>query len=77
MKIIVITFQSGVMIAKFKEDPELLDLLIEDHDSIEEIIEVNFEGRVSTPERAIRDLIRVKGKAEARKDFERALKGGE
>ena len=77
MKIIVITFQSGVMIAKFKEDPELLDLLIEDHDSIEEIIEVNFEGRVTTPERAIRDLIRKNGKVEARKYFERALKGEE
>jgi len=77
MKIIVITFQSGVMIAKFKEDPELLDLLIEDHDSIDEIIEVNFEGRIMSPERAIRDLIRKNGKVEARKYFERALKGEE
>jgi hypothetical protein len=77
MKIIVITFQSGVMIAKFKEDPELLDLLIEDHDSIEEVLEVPFEGRVTTPERAIRELIRKCGKAGARKHFDRALEGDE
>ena len=77
MKIVVITFHSGTMIAKFKQDPELLELIINDFDAIDDIIEVDFEGRISSPERAIRDLIRTKGKAEARKDFERALKGEE
>ena len=77
MKIIVITFHSGQMVAKFKDDPELLDLLIEDHESIEEVLEVPFEGRVTTPERAIRELIRKCGKVEARKYFDRALQGDE
>ena len=65
------------MIAKFKEDPELLELIINDFDAIDDIIEVDFEGSLSSPQRAIRDLIRTKGKAAARKDFERALKGEE
>lgn len=77
MKIVVITFHSGTMIAKFKEDPQLLELIINDFDAIDDIIEVDFEGSLSSPQRAIRDLIRTKGKAEARKDFERALKGEE
>lgn len=77
MKIVVITFHSGTMIAKFKEDPELLELIINDFDAIDDIIEVDFEGSLSSPQRAIRDLIRTKGKAAARKDFERALKGEE
>ena len=75
MKIIIITFESGCRVARFKEDPELLDMLVQDHDVIAEVDEVTFEGRVSTPERAIRDLIRIKGKTEARKHFDRALKG--
>lgn len=77
MKIVVITFHSGTMIAKFKDDPELLELIINDFDAIDDIIEVDFEGSLSSPQRAIRDLIRTKGKAAARKDFERALKGEE
>ncbi len=77
MKIVLITFQTGVMIAKFKDDPDLVDLMIQDFDSIDEVIEVNFEGRVSTPERAVREIIRKMGKVEARKYFDRALKGEE
>lgn len=77
MKIVVITYQSGVMIAKFKDDPELVETLVADFDHIQEIFEVDFDGRVATPERAIRELIRMKGKAAARKYFDLALEGGE
>ena len=42
MKIIIITYNSGKMIAMRKDDPALLDTLIADHDMIEDIQEAEF-----------------------------------
>jgi len=39
MKIIIITYQSGKIIAMRKDDKELLETLIADHDYIEELHE--------------------------------------
>jgi len=65
--IIIITYTSGVQSAFFKSDPQLLSLLISDHDYIEEITEIPFNGSIqSDDERQIRDLIRKIGKVATR-----------
>jgi redox-regulated HSP33 family molecular chaperone len=66
-QIIVITYESGVQEARFKEDSSLLDILIYHHDSIAMIESVPFEGSLCQSERAVRDMIRRLGKEETRK----------
>lgn len=77
MKMILITYKSGFMSARFKDDSDLLETLIEDHTEIEDLQEIEFEGRAYTPERVIREYIRSRGKEEARKLLERAIEGRE
>ena len=65
--IIIITYYSGTQSAYFKNDPQLLEYLIDYHDSIEEVQEVPFTGLIQTnSERTIRDLIRKIGKSATR-----------
>ena len=75
-KMILITYKSGYISARFKDDPDLLDTLIEDHTEIDDIQTINFEGRGFTPERAVREIIRSRGKQGAREFFEEMLEGG-
>lgn len=70
MKLIILTYSTGYQQAYFKDDPRLMDVLLSDFDHIDEMQEVNYEGRLFTPERALRELIRQQGKAMARKTFE-------
>ena len=65
--IIIITYYSGTQSAYFKNDPQLLEDLIDYHDSIEEVQEVPVTGLIQTnSERTIRDLIRKIGKSATR-----------
>jgi hypothetical protein len=65
--IIIITYETGVQAAYFKNDPSLTEILISQYDYIHEINEVPFSGRIQTDdERTIRDLIRKVGKSAAR-----------
>ncbi len=52
---------------------EIRRIVLSDFDHIDEMQEVNYEGRVYTPERALRELIRQQGKAMARKTFEKMV----
>lgn len=73
MKIVILTYENGYQVALFKNDPELLETILADYNNIDEMQEVNYEGRVYTPERALRELIRQQGKAMARKTFEKMV----
>ena len=73
MKIVILTYTTGYQVGYFKNDPELLNAILADYPNIDEIEEVNYEGRVYTPERALRELIRQQGKAMARKTFEKMV----
>ena len=70
MTIIILTYENGYQEARFKEDTELLDILITDYVNIVDIQQVAYQGRTYTPERALRELIRQQGKEMARKTFE-------
>tara|TARA_S200002703_G_scaffold4739_1_gene5841 strand:+ start:247 stop:513 length:267 start_codon:yes stop_codon:yes gene_type:complete len=73
MKLIILTYENGYQVGYFKNDPELLETILADFDSIDEMHQVNYDGRVYTPERALRELIRQQGKAMARKTFEKMV----
>lgn len=70
--IIIITYKSGTQEARFYQDPELLDIIIDNFDYIEEIQQIEFTGTIPTPpppappqltdERAIRNTIRKIGR---------------
>ena len=73
MKIIVLTYVTGYQVAFFKDDPQLLETILADHNAIDDMQQIEYEGRVFTPERALRELIRQQGKAMARRTFEQLL----
>ena len=70
MTLIILTYTTGYQQAYFKDDPRLIDALLEGLEDITDMEEVAYEGRLFTPERALRELIRQQGKAMARKTFE-------
>ena len=49
MKIVILTYTTGYQVGYFKNDPELLNAILADYPNIDEIEEVNYEGRVYTP----------------------------
>jgi hypothetical protein len=69
MTLIILTYTTGYQQAYFKDDPRLIDALLEGLEDITDMEEVAYEGRLF-PERALRELIRQQGKAMARKTFE-------
>jgi hypothetical protein len=70
MKLIILTYTTGYQQAYFKDDPRLIDTLLADLRDIDDMQEVDYEGRLFTPERAMREFIRQQGKVLARKTFE-------
>ena len=67
--IIIITYYSGSQSAYFKNDPQLLEDLICNHEDIEDVQEVPFTGTIQTDnERAVRTMIKKIGK-EATRDL--------
>ncbi len=70
MTIIILTYENGYQVARFRDDKELLETLLTDYQHISDIQEIAYEGRVFSPERAVRELIRQQGKEMARKTFE-------
>lgn len=70
MKMIILTYKTGYQQAIFKDDPQLIDTVLQDFNQIEDMQQVEYEGRVYTPERALRELIKQQGKAMARRTFE-------
>lgn len=70
MTIIILTYENGYQVARFRDDKELLETLLTDYNHISDVQEIAYEGRVFSPERAVRELIRQQGKEMARKTFE-------
>lgn len=73
MKLIILTYTTGYQQAFFREDPRLIDALLDGLNDITDMDEIDYEGRLFTPERALRELIRQQGKAMARKTFEHMM----
>ena len=75
--IVIITYKSGSREARFFDDPELLDLIIDGFDYIADIEQIHFTGKLPTPpqpdtekmliaDKAVRDSIKRIGKAATR-----------
>jgi uncharacterized protein involved in propanediol utilization len=75
--IVIITYKSGTREAKFFNDPELLELIIDGFDYIADIEQIHFTGKLPTPpqpatekmllaDKAVRDSIKRIGKAATR-----------
>lgn len=75
--IVIITYKSGTQEARFYQDPELLDIIIDNFHYIAEIEQVHFTGTIPTPpapqpqqlliaDKAVRDSIKRIGKAATR-----------
>jgi len=66
-QIIIITYHNGTQEARFRDDVDLLDTLIWNHEDISEVESIPFHGNLCITERSLRDMIRRLGKEETRK----------